>query len=83
MNLDGGDLHLGVDLVIDIAEISPSVKLAIWPSYAHIFVDDGDDGNLFAVDFPFIFAIGDSIVSPYVGPGLGLSVFDDANSSST
>ena len=78
VNLDNGDLHLGADLVIDIAELSPSVTLAVWPSYAHIFVDGGDDGNLFSVDFPFVFGIDGSIVSPYVGPGLGLSVFDDA-----
>jgi hypothetical protein len=78
VNLENGDLHLGADVVIDIAQISPSVKLAVWPSYAHIFRDDADDGDLFAVDFPFVFAIDGSIVSPYVGPGLALSIFDDA-----
>lgn len=78
VNLDGGSLHLGVDLVLQIADVSQNVKLGLWPSYAHIFVDDGEDGDLFGVDFPFIFPLDASIVTPFVGPGLGLSVFDDA-----
>ena len=38
---------------------------------------DGPDGVLFGIDFPFEFEIANSIVSPFVGPGLGVGVFND------
>lgn len=71
INLDHGNLHLGADVVVMLAELSPSVSLGIWPSYAHVFIDDTDDVELFGVDFPFTFEL-DAPVTPYVAPGLGL-----------
>lgn len=76
VNLDVGSLHLGADLVLELADVSPSVKLAIWPSYAHVFIEDGHDVELFGVDFPFVFPL-DSVVTPFVGPGLGLAFYGD------
>ncbi len=78
VNLDVGSLHLGADLVLELADVSPSVKLAIWPSYAHVFIDDGHDVELFGVDFPFVFPL-DSAVTPFVGPGLGLAFYGDTS----
>jgi hypothetical protein len=78
VNLDVGSLHLGADLVLELADVSPNVKLAIWPSYAHVFIDDGHDVELFGVDFPFVFPL-DSAVTPFVGPGLGLAFYGDTS----
>lgn len=77
VNLDVGSLHLGADLVLELADVSPSVKLAIWPSYAHVFIEDGHDVELFGVDFPFVFPLEGSVVTPFVGPGLGLAFYGD------
>jgi hypothetical protein len=79
VNLDSGSIHLGVDFVAEIAELSPSVKLAVWPSYAHVFIDGGRDVELFGCDFPFVFAIRDSVVTPFAGPGLGLAFYGDTS----
>lgn len=78
VNLDVGSLHLGADVVIDVAEVSPSVRLAVWPSYAHVFIDDGHDVELFGVDFPFVFPIERSVVTPFVGPGVGFAYYGDS-----
>jgi hypothetical protein len=76
VNLDlHGDLHLGVDLLFPLAQLSPSVQLSLWPSFAHVFIHDAHDVELLGCDFPFQFRLGESIVSPFVGPGLGLAIF--------
>lgn len=77
INLDVGSLHVGLDLLVGVSQISPAVQLAVWPSYAHVFVDDGHDVELFGVDVPFVFALPDSPMIPYVGPGLGLAVYGE------
>jgi hypothetical protein len=75
-NLDlHGDLHLGADLFFPVAQLSPDVRLSVWPSFAHVFVHDGHDVELLGCDFPFEFRIGSSRVAPFVGPGLGVAVF--------
>lgn len=51
------------------------MQLSIWPSAAFI-ITDGPEGLLLGCDFPFTFHIADSIVEPFVGPGLGVSIFD-------
>ena len=79
VNLDVGSLHVGADVVVDVADVSPSVKLAIWPSYAHVFIDDGHDVELFGVDFPFVFPLDGAVVAPFVGPGLGLAFYGDTS----
>ena len=79
VNLDEGSLHLGADVVIHLADLSPSVKLAIWPSYAHVFIDGGHDVELFGVDFPFVFPLEGSVVTPFAGPGLGLAFYGDTS----
>jgi hypothetical protein len=78
VGLDAGSIHLGGDLLIPIAELSPSVRLHIWPSAAFVIIQEGRDGILLGADFPFEFAIANTIVAPFVGPGLGVSIFDDA-----
>ena len=79
VGLDAGSIHLGGDLVVPIAELSPAVRLSIWPSAAFVInPGDDDDGVLLGADFPFEFQIAGSIVSPFVGPGIGVAIFDDA-----
>jgi len=79
INLDHGNLHLGGDLLIEVAQLSPSVTLGIWPSYAHVFIEDGHDVELLGCDFPFIFEIDGSIVEPFLAPGLGLAFYGDTS----
>lgn len=79
INLDHGNLHLGGDLLVPITELSPSVRLGIWPSYAHVFIEDGHDVELLGCDFPFIFEIDGSIVEPFLAPGLGLAFYGDTS----
>lgn len=75
VGLDAGSVHLGGDGLFPIAELSPSVRLSIWPSAAFV-INDGPDGLLLGADFPFEFEIANSIVSPFVGPGLGVGIFN-------
>lgn len=79
INLDHGNLHLGGDLLIELTQLSPSVTLGIWPSYAHVFIEDGHDVELLGCDFPFIFEIDGSIVEPFLAPGLGLAFYGDTS----
>lgn len=78
-NLDEGSLHLGADLVIQVTRLSPSVTLGVWPSFAHVIVHDGHDVELVGVDFPFVFELADTIVSPFIAPGLGLAFYGDTS----
>lgn len=75
VGLDNGSVHLGGDLIVPVATLSPSVRLSIWPSAAFV-INDGPDGVLLGCDFPFEFQIAQSIVSPFVGPGLGVAIFN-------
>ena len=77
INLDLGNIHLGGDVVVPLTQLSPSLQLAIWPSYAHVFIEDGHDVELLGVDVPFVFEIDGSIVSPYFAPGLGLAFYGE------
>lgn len=79
VNLDHGNLHIGADLLIPIAELSPSIKLGVWPSFAHVFIEGGRDVELLGCDFPFIFEIRDSILTPFAAPGLGLAFYGDTS----
>jgi hypothetical protein len=79
INLDHGNLHIGGDLLIPIADLSASVKLGVWPSYAHVFIEDGHDVELLGCDFPFMFQIDNSIVEPFLAPGLGLAFYGDTS----
>ena len=79
INLDHGNLHLGGDLLIPITELSSGVTLGIWPSYAHVFIEDGHDVELLGCDFPFMFEIESSIVTPFLAPGLGLAFYGDTS----
>jgi hypothetical protein len=76
VGLDTGSLHLGGDLLFPLVRASSSVQLSIWPSVAFI-ITDGPEGVLLGGDFPFEFLIADSIVRPFVGPGVGVSIFDE------
>jgi hypothetical protein len=79
INLDHGNLHVGGDLLIPITELSASVELGVWPSYAHVFIEDGHDVELLGCDFPFIFHIDNSIATPFLAPGLGLAFYGDTS----
>ena len=77
VGLDAGSIHLGGDALFSITQVSPSVRLSVWPSAAFV-INDGPDGVLISADFPFEFQIANSALSPFVGPGIGVSIFDDA-----
>jgi len=79
INLDHGNLHVGGDVLILLAELSPSVTVGIWPSYAHVFIEDGNDVELLGCDFPFMFKIDNSIFTPFAAPGLGLAFYGDTS----
>lgn len=79
INLDHGNLHLGGDIVIPIAPLSQNVSFGVWPSYAHVFIEDGHDVELLGCDFPFMFKLDNSIVTPFVAPGLGLAFYGDTS----
>jgi hypothetical protein len=79
LNLDAGSVHLGADVIVEISQLSETVTLGVWPSYAHVFIDGGHDVELFGVDFPFMFEIDDSIVTPFAAPGLGLAFYGDTS----
>jgi hypothetical protein len=77
LNLDVGSVHLGGDVIVQLSQLSETVSLGIWPSYAHVLIDGGHDVELFGVDFPFMFRLEDSIVTPFAAPGLGLAFYGD------
>jgi hypothetical protein len=79
LNLDEGNIHLGGDLLFPIVDVSSNLKLSVWPSVAYVFVHRGHDVVLFGADLPFEFRLPNTIVAPFVGPGLGLSVAREAN----
>lgn len=76
VNLDAGHPHLGADVIVQVATLSPTVALGVWPSYAHVFIEDQHDVELISVDFPFMFQLEDGIVTPFAAPGLALSIQD-------
>lgn len=78
LNLDHGDVHIGADLLFPLAEVSPAVQLALWPSFAHVF-RDGHDVELLGADLPFFFRIDNAPVIPFVGPGLGLAFYENVS----
>src|SRR5262245_56579420 len=74
-NHDVASLHIGGDVIVPLSQPSETVSVGIWPIYAHVFIDDGHDVELLGVDFPFMFALQDSIVTPFAAPGLGLAIY--------
>lgn len=78
LNLDRGDVHIGADLLIPLAEVSPAVQLALWPSFAHVF-REGHDVELLGADLPFLFPMDGVPLTPFVGPGLGLAIYEDVS----
>jgi hypothetical protein len=74
VNLDHGNVHLGVDGLVPLAELSPRVQLGLWPSFAHVFIHEGHDVELLGVDLSFSFNALSRVATPFVAPGLGLSL---------
>jgi hypothetical protein len=79
INLDGGSIHVGGDVIVQLSQLSETVSLGVWPSYAHVFIDGGHDVELLGVDFPFMVRLQDSIVVPFGAPGLGLAIYGDTS----
>lgn len=75
VNLDAGHPMLGGDVRVDVAEISPRVRLDVWGAYTHVFLEDQPDVNMLEVDVPFLFRVNTDVVTPYAAPGLGLSFY--------
>jgi hypothetical protein len=78
LNLDHGDVHVGADLLFPLTELSPAVQLGLWPSFAHVF-REGHDVELLGADLPFLFRIDGAPLIPFVGPGLGLAIYEDVS----
>ena len=79
INLDVGSPHLGGDVIVTLSQLSETVSVGVWPSYAHVFIDDGHDVELFGVDFPFMFQLEGGIVTPFAAPGFGLAFYGDTS----
>jgi hypothetical protein len=79
INLDHGNVHLGLDGVFSLVDISPRVSMGIWPSYAHVFISDAHDVELLGCDLPFSFHLARGIVTPFVAPGFGLAFFGETS----
>jgi hypothetical protein len=77
VNLDHGNVHLGVDALIPVKQITPRVQLLLWPNFAHVFIQDSHDVELLGFDVPFAFNRLSDVVIPFIAPGLGLSIGDE------
>jgi hypothetical protein len=77
VNLDHGNVHLGLSVHVPIVNLSERVRLGLWPSYAHVFIHEGHDVELLGVDVPFEFRLERSLVTPFVAPGLGLAFYGE------
>lgn len=77
VNLDHGNVHLGLSVHVPIVDLSQRVRLGLWPSYAHVFIHEGHDVELLGVDVPFEFRLERSVVTPFVAPGLGLAFYGE------
>lgn len=64
---------LGADLLVELSELSPKVRMGVWPRYTHVFIEHGTDVNLLEADVPFFFDVSTDVVTPYAAPGLALS----------
>jgi hypothetical protein len=78
LNLDHGDVHVGFDAIFPVVPVTPNIEWALWPSIAHVFVMHGHDVELLGLDMPFLFKL-DAPVTPFVGPGFGLAIYDDVS----
>ncbi len=78
VGLDDGTPLLGADFFVDVLHLSSRVTMAVWPSYSHVFVEDGLDANILDVSLPFQIHMRRPIARPFAAPGLGL-VFADGS----
>ena len=80
INLDWDTALLGLEGRFDIVGVG-SATLQLNPTFSYYF--DDDDNNLaifnFSLNLPFEFKIGDSVLRPFVGPGLGVLHFSRDN----
>lgn len=83
VNLDIDDPFIGVEGRIDMTTLSHDVIVQLNPSFSFYFIDGA--GGLFnlSVNVPFEFRIHDSILRPFVAPGLGLWHWSYGNRSDT
>jgi hypothetical protein len=79
VGLDDGAPMLGADFMVDVLHLSSRVTMAVWPSYSHVFIEDGLDANILDVNLPFQIHMRRPIARPFAAPGLGL-VFADGSS---
>jgi hypothetical protein len=78
VNLDGGSIHLGGDLLLPLSQLSEQTRADLRVSAAHVFIDGGHDVELLGCDFPFELDLQNTIVTPYAAPGVGLAIGDKA-----
>ena len=69
INFDWDEPVIGGEVRADLAQLSPSVQLQIDPTLSLAFPGDGTIFDL-SVNLPFQFTINDSVLRPYVAPGL-------------
>lgn len=70
-NFDGEVLLLGAESRIDLTQAGRSVIVQLDPSLSYYFFEDFSLFN-FSLNVPFEFIVGDSVLRPFVAPGLAL-----------
>ncbi len=70
-NFDGDVLFLGAEGRFDVANIDSSAIVQLNPSFSLYFTHDVNVLN-FSFNVPFEFQIHDSVLRPFVAPGLGI-----------
>jgi len=75
VNFDVDDLLIGAEARIDVATLGRNVIVQLNPSFSYYFVDNYDLLNI-SFNVPFEFVIENSVLRPFVAPGLGLFTGD-------
>jgi hypothetical protein len=72
-NLDWDDVLLGLEGRFDIASLGRAT-LQLNPTFSYYFDDrDDDDATFnFSLNMPFEFRVSDSVLRPFIAPGLGV-----------
>jgi hypothetical protein len=80
INLDWDAALLGLEARVDMVGAGPAT-LQLNPTFSYYFDDDDDDDAVFnfSLNFPFEFKVRDSVLRPFIAPGLGLMIFTRDN----
>ncbi|HEX7478076.1 MAG TPA: hypothetical protein VF331_09740 [Polyangiales bacterium] len=82
VNFDWGELFLGGEARVDLADLSPEVKLQLDPYLSLALFGHGSAIDL-GCNVPFQFMIHDSSVRPFAAPGLAIIHYSGGHASDT